>query len=117
MTADYNNPLVYSTEGGKTCPECGRPADLCHCRSASRKIPDGSRIRVRRECSGRRGKVVTIVSGLPLDDTALQILGKSLKTILACGGSRKNGELLIQGDHAGRIIKWLREKGYHAQKG
>lgn len=117
MAAEKSNPLVYSTAGGKTCPECGRPADLCQCRPDSRKIPDGSRIRVHLDRSGRRGKVVTVVSGLPLDDASLHILGKSLKTFLACGGSQKNGELLIQGDHTGRIIQWLREKGYHAQKG
>ncbi|HHS13068.1 MAG TPA: stress response translation initiation inhibitor YciH [bacterium] len=117
MAVENNNPLVYSTEGGKTCPECGRPVNQCRCRSGSGNIPDGSRVRVRRERSGRRGKVVTVVSGLPLDDASLHALGKSLKTFLACGGSQKNGELLIQGDHTDRIIQWLREKGYHAQKG
>lgn len=57
--------LVYSTDGGRHCPDCNQPVDACICRQT--RIPDGDGIaRVRRETKGRGGKTVTTVSGVPL---------------------------------------------------
>ncbi|MFO5095415.1 stress response translation initiation inhibitor YciH, partial [Salmonella enterica subsp. enterica serovar 1,4,[5],12:i:-] len=54
-------------------------------------------VRVSRETAGRKGKGVTVVRGLPLDDAALTALGKQLKASCGSGGTVKDGVIEIQG--------------------
>jgi translation initiation factor 1 len=108
--------LVYSTEYGKMCPECGKPTSECIC---SRRAPiaasDGI-VRVSRETKGRKGKGVTVVKGLALDSSSLNKLGKSLKTMCGSGGTVKNGAIEIQGDHVERAIEYLKKQGWHVKR-
>ncbi|TYT75100.1 translation initiation factor Sui1 [Desulfobotulus mexicanus] len=109
-----NHGLVYSTELGRTCPACERSEKACICKNASISLPKDGVIRISRETKGRKGKGVTLVSGLPgekIDDTA-----KELKQRCGCGGTVKDGRIEIQGDHRDTILSWLTQKGYKAKK-
>lgn len=68
--------------------------------------------RIRRERKGRGGKTVTIVGGLQHDPDTLDALLKKLKQVCGAGGTIKEGELEIQGDHRERISTQLRSMGY-----
>jgi translation initiation factor 1 len=72
----------------------------------------GGRVKVRREVAGRRGKAVTTVSGLPLDDAALRELAGRLKKRCGVGGSAKGGVIELQGDHRDVVVEVLRGEGY-----
>jgi translation initiation factor 1 len=76
----------------------------------------GGKIRIRRDKKGRRGKTVTIISGMPLGNRALLEMAAELKRISGTGGSVKNGEILIQGDRCESMIRILQEKGYDVKK-
>lgn len=109
--------LVYSTEGGRMCPDCRQPQSQCHCaqQSAARVLGDG-RVRVSRETQGRGGKAVTVVRGLPLDAAALAQLGKQLKAACGSGGTVKDGVIEVQGDHADKVLALLLAQGWAARR-
>jgi translation initiation factor 1 len=72
----------------------------------------GGRVKVRRETAGRRGKAVTTVSGVPLDDESLRELAGRLKKRCGVGGSAKGGVIELQGDHRDAVVEALRADGY-----
>jgi translation initiation factor 1 len=87
--------------------------DLRKRRDAPRARPAaGGRVKVRRETSGRRGKAVTTVSDLPLDDAAIKDLAGRLKKRCGVGGSAKDGVIELQGDHRDVVVEALRADGY-----
>jgi translation initiation factor 1 len=109
--------LVYSTDGGRMCPDCRRPVAQCACRQAGTAPPAGDGIvRVSRQTKGRAGKGVTVVAGLALAPDALAELGKRLRTACGAGGTVKNGALEIQGDHCDAVIALLREQGFTVKR-
>jgi translation initiation factor 1 len=73
---------------------------------------DGNRVKVRREVAGRRGKAVTIVSGVPVDDAGLKELAGKLKKRCGVGGSVKGGVIEVQGDHRDVVVEILNAEGY-----
>ncbi len=73
-------------------------------------------VRVSRESKGRRGKTVTIISGLTLDDTKLQELATRLKQLCGTGGTVKDGKIEIQGDQCDRILAELQSRGHKAKR-
>ena len=75
------------------CQKCGLPKELCVCEDISK---EEQKIRVRKE-KRRYGKFVTIVDGFQKVD--VDKVAKELKTKLACGGTSKNGQIELQGDH------------------
>jgi len=76
------------------------------------RLAGGGRVKVRRETAGRRGKAVTTVSGVPLDDAALRELAGRLKKRCGVGGSAKDGVIELQGDHRDAVVELLRADGY-----
>ena len=95
--------LVWSSSGGdqrKRRDESPRP------------VASGGRVKVRREVAGRRGKPVTTVSNVPLDDAALRGLAGRLKKRCGVGGSAKDGVIELQGDHRTVVVELLRAEGY-----
>lgn len=104
--------LVYSSEHGRMCPGCGKPAAGCVC--AVSKTPTGGDgvVRVRRESKGRGGKTVTVVAGVPLAGEALKSLAGELKKRCGTSGTVKEGVIEIQGDHADLLMAELQKRGY-----
>ena len=109
--------LVYSTDGGRACPGCGRPAAQCVCaaKSAAPASRDGI-VRVGRETKGRAGKGVTVVTGLGLDAAGLAQLAKQLKTACGSGGTVKDGTVEVQGDHRDRVMAELEKAGWKVKR-
>jgi translation initiation factor 1 len=82
-----------------------------------RTVPtDGSRVRVSREVAGRGGKGVSVISGLPLNDAALEALATTLKKTCGAGGAVREGRIEIQGDHRDRLVAELAKLGYAAKR-
>ncbi|UFH49061.1 translation initiation factor Sui1 [Pseudomonas sp. KNUC1026] len=107
--------LVYSTDSGRHCPDCGKPVAECIC--GQPQVPEGDGIcRVRRETKGRGGKTVTTVSGTPLAGEALKALATALKKRCGTGGALKDGVIEIQGDHVDVLLAELARQGLKAKK-
>jgi translation initiation factor 1 len=111
MKRSSNSGLVYSTDGGRMCPECRRPLPECICK-ANAVAPGDGVVRVWRQTKGRGGKSVTLIKGLALDATALALLGKQLRTVCGSGGTVKDGVIEVQGDHCDLVIETLRKHGH-----
>ena len=110
--------LVYSTDVGRTCPRCRRAADECRCKArlaGKRPAGDGF-VRVGRETKGRKGKGVTVVTGLPLADDELAKLATRLKKRCGSGGTLRDGVIEIQGDHRDRLVAELDGLGYQVKR-
>ncbi len=112
---DQLSGLVYSTETGKHCPECGEPVAECQCDALAEQHRlnslDGV-VRVRREVAGRKGKGVITISGVPLAEKELKQLAKKLKQRCGTGGSLKDGVIEIQGDQRDLIKALLEAEGF-----
>ena len=115
MTNTNRNGVVYSTEHGRMCPGCSQPIDACTCGTPARSMGDGN-VRVGRETKGRKGKGVTVISGLPLDTGGLVQLAKKLKRICGAGGTVKDGVIEIQGEHRDRLVEELIRLGYTVKR-
>ena len=72
-------------------------------------------VKLGRQTKGRRGKGVTTISDLPLDETGLQELATKLKGLCGCGGTVKDGVIEIQGDQRDRLAKELEKMGYRVK--
>ena len=104
--------IVYSTQLGRLCPICSHPIAKCTCRKQQPRTSGDGIVRVQREVKGHRGKTVTSISGVPVDDNALRELATELKRQCGTGGSVKNGVILIQGDHRAVLEAELEKRGY-----
>ena len=60
----------------------------------------------------RGGKVVSIITGFVMKENEIELLAKELKALCGAGGSAKDNEIIIQGDHREKILQWLVKKGY-----
>ena len=74
------------------------------------RVPHDGVVRVFREKGGRRGKVVTVVRGLP--PNALAETASDLKRQCGAGGAVKEGAVEIQGDHRDKVAARLQSRGY-----
>jgi len=112
-----NSRLVYSTDSGRICTGCRKPAAGCVCKKKtpqkkSSGYPDDGIVRIRREVKGRKGKTVTAIFGIPLGDKELQAFAKTLKQRCGTGGSVKDGVIFIQGDHRKALQDEIATQGY-----
>jgi translation initiation factor 1 len=103
-----------SHKAGRKGRVLGTDGDLRKARDPKLKErqPDGNRVKVRREVEGRRGKAVTTVSGVPVDDAVLKELAGKLKKLCGVGGSVEGGMIEIQGDHRDVVVEILTAGGY-----
>ena len=121
---NQNSSLVYSTAQGRMCPDCGKPVSTCTCRKgkASQKnnrivqnrasSKNDGVVRVSRETKGRKGKGMTIVTGVPLHLDGIKDLARELKQMCGTGGTVKNGVIEIQGDHRDLLAEELKKRGW-----
>lgn len=98
------------------CPKCHQLKKTCACSSESLDSRKSNVARVSRETKGRRGKGVTVISDLPLDEDGLTELAATLKSRLGTGGTVKDGRIEIQGDHRERIVQELEGMGYRVKR-
>ena len=110
--------IVWSSSGASKCLDCGKPAFSCKCKDTpKKKVPAGDGIvRVGRETKGRKGKGVTVVSGVPLAGSELDALAKRLKTRCASGGTVRDGGIEIQGDHRDTLVPLLEAEGFTVKR-
>jgi len=109
--------VVYSTGTGRTCPDCGRPAAACACGKAAAPRPAGDGVvRVGRQVQGRKGKGVTVVTGVPLAGAELEALATRLKKRCGSGGTLKDGVIEIQGDHRDVLVAELAAQGWTVKR-
>ena len=100
-----NSKLVYSTDMGRIKEE------------TQQEVPAGDgNVRVRPEKKGRGGKVVTVISGLPLTGNDLKGYAKKLKKRCGGGGAIKDGNVELQGDHVDVMVEALKKDGYDAKR-
>ena len=129
-TARDGRKLVYSTgpDGvlsgqGSDCPGCG--AASCHCHRPTNLAPGEQSVRVRRERSGRRGKLVTVAHPLMLSREDASSLLRGLKKRCGSGGTLKSEPaqdgrpayaLELQGDHVESVLADLVAAGFDAKR-
>lgn len=101
--------IVYSTDPGYEYND--EPAN-----EGQTLPPQQQKLRVMLDKKNRAGKAVTLITGFDGTDADLETLGKKLKNLCGSGGSAKDGEILVQGDHRDKILKWLLENGYKNAK-
>ena len=77
--------------------------------------PAKQQIRVVTDKKRRAGKTVTVASGFEHTSEALAKLAGVLKKKCGSGGTAKDGEIEIQGDHVGRVAEELRKLGYRVR--
>jgi translation initiation factor 1 len=78
--------------------------------------PQQQDLRVWVDRKHRGGKTVTLVKGFVGTDEDLADLGRMLKSRCGVGGSAKDGEIIIQGDHRDRVVELLTAAGYKCKK-
>ena len=105
--------LVYSTDSGRVCQKCERAIEKCNCEMTARTAVRGDgNILIRRETKGRGGKIVTAISGLPLNQSELASLLSELKRLCGAGGTVKDGSIEIQGEHNDVLRQELSKRGF-----
>jgi translation initiation factor 1 len=115
--------LVWSSESGRICPECSKPVSACICKKKkkseekkpARNYPADGVIRIMRETKGHKGKTVTVIGNIPLNDNELKEFAKKLKARCGTGGSIRGGEILIQGDHRQVILDEITRQGHRVK--
>ena len=116
MHRNTNSRLVYSTETGGTCPVCSKKMDRCRCSRTDKPIASDGVVRVARSTKGRKGKGVTVITGMPSDAGQIKQVAKTLKQKCGSGGTVKAGAIEIQGDHRDLLVAELKAMGYTVKR-
>jgi translation initiation factor 1 len=102
-----NSPFVYSTDPDFNLNE-EAPAETT-------LPPHEQLLKVSLETKHRAGKTVTLVAGFTGRQDDLESLGKMLKNFCGSGGSAKDGEIIVQGDHREKVKQWLQKNKYRVK--
>lgn len=105
----YNsNGIVYSTDPG---------FELSREDESRPSLPAAEqRLTIVLDRKHRGGKVVSLISGFEMTETEIENIARQLKSVCGSGGSAKDGEVIIQGDHREKILQWLLKNGYKKTK-
>lgn len=101
MRNDDNSRLVYSTDSGR----------IEQPKAPTARAKGDGIVRIQRQTSGRKGKGVCLITGIDVDDAALEKLAAELKKKCGCGGAVKDGVIEIQGDKRDLLKQLLEAKG------
>ena len=93
------------------CKTCGLPDDLCACGELDK---EEARIVVRLEMR-RFSKTSTIIEGINPKQGDMPKIVKELKSTFACGGTVKDGSIMLQGDHRDDVKGYLIRIGFNEQ--
>lgn len=107
-SGNAQNRVVYSEFGSAANPEATE-------RPIAELPPNQQNLRVQVSRKGRKGKTVTVISGFQAKPETLTDLLKKLKTQCGAGGTIEENEILIQGDHAQKLVQILTQMGYKAK--
>ena len=99
-----SSPFVFSTN-----PDFKFEQDP---EEVSTLAPAAQKLRLQLETKHRGGKTATVVLGFIGTEKDLDELGKKLKSFCGTGGSAKNDEIIIQGDHRDKLLQWFQKNGY-----
>ncbi|MFH1439893.1 MAG: stress response translation initiation inhibitor YciH [Candidatus Woesearchaeota archaeon] len=90
------------------CTTCGLPQDLCVCETIAKELQKIKVYNVKKKF----GKTYTIIDGIDPKQIDIKDLTKKLKSKFACGGTYKEGNIELQGDHRHNVRDVLVEMGF-----
>jgi translation initiation factor 1 len=99
--------IIYQEFGNDNSPALERPIQELP--------PNQQNVRIQATRAGRKGKTVTVITGFQTKPETLAALLKQLKTQCGTGGTVKDNEIEIQGDHKQKILDILIKLGYKAK--
>ncbi len=100
-------------KGGKRQPIMPQQQQITKSQQTAAKT---AAVRVSLDSKGRGGKKVSVVSGVPLSQSALEDLTTKLKRTCGSGGTLKDGQIEIQGDHRDKLMAELQKLGYKPKR-
>jgi len=105
------NKLVYSSDPDwkQKCEKCGEAIDECVCNEVENSSDSGQKVYIERDRKQRKGKTVTVISGMRGD---LKSQLKELQRLCGAGGAVKSSNIEIQGDHRVKIRQHLEKSGF-----
>ena len=99
-----------------TCDRCGKLEEECNCPPPPPQYTSPQMQTARLAIEKRKkGKVVTVIRGLPAAENDLPTVLAKLKNSCGAGGTLKDDELEIQGKHLERVRHVLNEIGYRVK--
>ncbi len=96
---------------GEICSKCGLPKEICACQTIEKETTRQSKVFKER---AKFNKFVTVVEGLSGEE--LRDVAKELKRKLACGGTFKDNQIVLQGDHKEKTREYLIALGYPKER-
>jgi len=102
------NGFVYSTDPGFNFENENESTETLP--------PAQQRLIIKLDTKQRAGKIVTLVEGFIGKEDDLRDLEKKLKSACGTGGSSKDRQIIIQGDHREKTMLWLKKNGYSNTK-
>lgn len=105
--SNNNNPTVWSSEQGDLRKQEPKKTEV-----TTYLAPQEQTVYLHRDSKGRGGKTVTIIKKLTLNEEKMKELAKKLKQVCGSGGTVKDGEIEIQGEHREKIAEALKKLGY-----
>lgn len=109
MMVKDDRPTVWSSQDGDLRKNQAKAAPL-------KSLPPAQQtVYLHRESKGRGGKTVTLLKNLVLSEKDMKALAKKLKQACGTGGTIKDGQIEIQGDHRQRISEVLNQLGFKSK--